>query len=142
VELAAALGTAKSGSLIVAAIASVFTIGYVANLLREDEDWLHELSIDMFPEDGRLWVYGVGGAKMLLSGSLSSPFPRPREQLTARRARGDRERWFRANDLGSFWKPQFPRGAVLSAPIMISSGRFLNEPLRCMSVTVPSSRAP
>ena len=43
-----------------AAIASVFTIGYVANLLGEDEDWLHELSIDMFPEDGRLWVYGVG----------------------------------------------------------------------------------
>jgi hypothetical protein len=59
VELAAALGTAKSGSLIVAAIASVFTIGYVANLLGEDEDWLHELSIDMFPEDGCLWVYGV-----------------------------------------------------------------------------------
>jgi hypothetical protein len=60
VELAAALGTAKSGSLIVAAIASVFTIGYVANLLGEDEDWLHELSIDMFPEDGRLWVYSTG----------------------------------------------------------------------------------
>ena len=59
-ELAAALGTAKSGSLIVAAIASVFTIGYVANLLGEDEDWLHELSIDMFPEDGCLRVYGVG----------------------------------------------------------------------------------
>ena len=59
-ELAAALGTAKSGSLIVAAIASVFTIGYVANPLGEDEDWLHELSIDMFAEDGRLWVYGVG----------------------------------------------------------------------------------
>ena len=49
-ELAAALGIAKSGSLIVAAIASIFTIGYVANLLREDEDWLHELSIDMFLE--------------------------------------------------------------------------------------------
>jgi hypothetical protein len=60
VELAAALGTAKSGSLIVAAIEAVFTIGYVANLLGENEDWLHELSIDMFPEDGRLWVYGVG----------------------------------------------------------------------------------
>ena len=59
-ELATALGTEKSGSLIVAAIAAVFTIGYVANLLGEDEDWLHELSIDMFPEDGRLWVYGVG----------------------------------------------------------------------------------
>src|SRR5262249_54858445 len=50
----------RQAALIVAAIASVFTIGYVANLLGEDEDWLHELSIDMFPEDGRLWVYGVG----------------------------------------------------------------------------------
>jgi hypothetical protein len=35
----------------VAAIAAVFTIGYVANMLGEDEDWLYELSIDMFPED-------------------------------------------------------------------------------------------
>ena len=59
-ELAAALGAAQSGGLILAAIASVFTIGYVANLLGEDEDWLFELSIDMNPEDGCLWVYGVG----------------------------------------------------------------------------------
>jgi hypothetical protein len=43
-----------------AAISSVFTISYVANLLDEDEDWLFELSIDMEPEDGSLWVYGVG----------------------------------------------------------------------------------
>jgi hypothetical protein len=28
--------------------------------LGEDEDWLFELSTDMFPEDGCLWVYGVG----------------------------------------------------------------------------------
>jgi hypothetical protein len=60
VELAAAIGTTQSGGLILAAIASVFTIGYVANMLGEDEDWLHELSIDMFAEDGCLWVYGVG----------------------------------------------------------------------------------
>jgi hypothetical protein len=33
--------------LIVPAIAAVFTIGYVANLLGEDEDWLHDLSIDV-----------------------------------------------------------------------------------------------
>ncbi len=59
-ELAAAFGTAKSGGLIMAAIAQVFTIGYVANLLGEDEDWLCDLSTDMFPEDGCLWVYGVG----------------------------------------------------------------------------------
>jgi hypothetical protein len=43
-----------------AAISTVFTIGYVANLLDEDEDWLFELSIDMEPQDGSLWVYGVG----------------------------------------------------------------------------------
>ena len=44
----------KVTSLIMAAITAVFTISYVANLLGEDADWLHELSIDMFPEDGRL----------------------------------------------------------------------------------------
>jgi hypothetical protein len=60
VELAAAIGTTQSGGLILAAIASVFTIGYVAKMLGVDEDWLFELSIDMFPEDGCLWVYGVG----------------------------------------------------------------------------------
>jgi hypothetical protein len=43
-----------------AAISAVFTIGYVANLLGEDENWLFELAGDMFPEDGCLWVYGVG----------------------------------------------------------------------------------
>jgi hypothetical protein len=40
----------------VAAIAHVFTITYVAELLGEDEDRLHELAIDMFPEDGCLHV--------------------------------------------------------------------------------------
>ena len=42
-----------------AAISAVFTIGYVAKQLGEDEDWLHDLSINMFPEDGCLYVYGV-----------------------------------------------------------------------------------
>jgi hypothetical protein len=60
VELAAALDASQPGGLIVAAIAAVFTIGYVANILGEDEDWLHDLSVDMFPEDGCLRVYGVG----------------------------------------------------------------------------------
>ena len=59
-ELATALGTEKSGSLIVAAIRAVFTIAYVANLLGEDEDWLFDLASDMFPEDGCLRVYGFG----------------------------------------------------------------------------------
>ena len=39
---------------------AVFTIGYVANLLGEDENWIFDLSIDMFPEDGCLWVHGAG----------------------------------------------------------------------------------
>jgi hypothetical protein len=60
VELAAAFGSSQPGGLIVAAIAAVFTIGYVANTLGEDEDRLHDLSVDMFPEDGCLRVYGVG----------------------------------------------------------------------------------
>jgi hypothetical protein len=60
VELAAARGAAKPGGLTMAAISAVFTIGHVANLLGEDEDWLFDLSTDMFPEDGCLWVYGVG----------------------------------------------------------------------------------
>jgi hypothetical protein len=60
VELAIAHGAAKPGGLTMAAISAVFTIGYVANLLGENEDWLHDLSIDMFPEDGCLRVYGIG----------------------------------------------------------------------------------
>lgn len=43
-----------------AAITHVFTIGYVAELLAEDEDWLGDIAIDMDPEDGHLWIYGVG----------------------------------------------------------------------------------
>jgi hypothetical protein len=43
-----------------AAISHVFTIDYVAKMLGEDVEWLHELQIDMEPEDGCLWVHGVG----------------------------------------------------------------------------------
>ena len=59
-ELAAKLGRAQPSSLTMAAISAVFTIGYVANLLGEDENWIFDLSINMFPEDGCLWVHGVG----------------------------------------------------------------------------------
>ena len=59
-ELAARSSSSPSGGVILAAISAVFTISHVAKMLGEDEDWLHELSIDMFPEDGCLWVYGVG----------------------------------------------------------------------------------
>ena len=43
-----------------AAITRVYTIGYVAEMLGEDEDWLSDIATDMDPEDGCLWVYGVG----------------------------------------------------------------------------------
>ena len=43
-----------------AAIPYVFTIGHVAKMVGEDEDWLFERSIGMFPEDGCLCVHGVG----------------------------------------------------------------------------------
>ena len=42
-----------------AAITRVYTIGYVAEMIGEDEDWLHDLAIDMDFEDGRLTAYGV-----------------------------------------------------------------------------------
>jgi hypothetical protein len=59
-ELAVSESICQSGGLSLAAISAVFTINYVAERLGEDEEWLHDLSIDMFPEDGRLRVYGVG----------------------------------------------------------------------------------
>ena len=48
-----------------AGITAVFTINYVAEMLGEDVDWLHELSLVMDPEDGCLWVYGVGEDSMV-----------------------------------------------------------------------------
>jgi hypothetical protein len=48
----------------VAAIEAVFTVGYVAQTLGEDEDWLRELSISVFAEDGCLHVYGIGENRM------------------------------------------------------------------------------
>jgi hypothetical protein len=43
-----------------AGIGHVFTIGRVAEMLGENEDWLQEISIEMDPEDGRLIVWGTG----------------------------------------------------------------------------------
>ena len=42
-----------------AAISFVFTIARVAEMLDEDEAWLQEISIEMFPEDGCLWVHDI-----------------------------------------------------------------------------------
>lgn len=41
------------------AISAVFTIRRVARMLGEDEDWLHEISIGMMPEDGACWIYDL-----------------------------------------------------------------------------------
>lgn len=43
-----------------AAVSHVFTLAYVARLLGEDEDWLHDISIEMEPEDGCISVHGPG----------------------------------------------------------------------------------
>ncbi len=43
-----------------AAIAHVLTLARVAELLGEDEDLLHEISIEMEPEDGKIGVHGIG----------------------------------------------------------------------------------
>jgi hypothetical protein len=41
-------------------ISHVFTLGHVAEMLGEDERWLFEVAEEMDPEDGQLWVVGVG----------------------------------------------------------------------------------
>jgi len=43
-----------------AGIPYVFTIAHVAEMLGEDEEWLREISVAMDPEEGSLWVFGVG----------------------------------------------------------------------------------
>ena len=43
-----------------AAITHVSTIARVAEILGEDEELLHDLSIEMEPEDGVIHVYGIG----------------------------------------------------------------------------------
>jgi hypothetical protein len=43
-----------------AAISCVYTISHVARMLGEDENWLQELSIMMFPKHGCLFIVGIG----------------------------------------------------------------------------------
>ena len=47
-----------------AGISCVFTIGYVAELLGQNEDWLEEFSVDMEPEDGRLFIVDTNDETM------------------------------------------------------------------------------
>ena len=55
----------RGGSLSMAAIAHVFTITRVAQMLGEDEDWLFDVANEMEPEDGCLWIYGIGEEQTL-----------------------------------------------------------------------------
>ena len=48
-----------------AAIAHVFTIRRVAQILGRDEDLLWDLSDQLEPEDGVLWVYDIDGIETL-----------------------------------------------------------------------------
>ncbi len=41
-------------------VSSVKTISLVAKELGEDEEWLFDIAGEMEPEDGVIWVYGVG----------------------------------------------------------------------------------
>ena len=59
-ELAASANARASGRLTLPAISAVFTIAHVAEMFGEYEDWQHEVSINMFAEDGRLRVDGAG----------------------------------------------------------------------------------
>ncbi len=59
-EVEAIGSPAGSSGLSRAAIAHVLTLARVAELLGEDEDLLHEISIEMEPEDGKIGVHGVG----------------------------------------------------------------------------------
>ena len=38
----------------------MFTIGRVAKMLGENEDWLQDISIEMDPENGSITVWGTG----------------------------------------------------------------------------------
>ncbi|HEY0911106.1 MAG TPA: hypothetical protein VGD75_12830 [Bradyrhizobium sp.] len=41
-------------------VSSIRTINLVAKDLGEDEDWLYDVASEMEPEDGVIWVYGIG----------------------------------------------------------------------------------
>ena len=49
----------RTGRVSLAAITHVFTIARVAEMLHQDEGRLHEISIEMEPEDGVIHVYGI-----------------------------------------------------------------------------------
>lgn len=59
---ASRVGTLRSGGVImhVNKVHSVTTIGRVAKDLGEDGGWLGDVANGMDPEDGLIWVFGLG----------------------------------------------------------------------------------
>src|SRR5437660_12148470 len=55
-----------------AAISHVFTIRRAAQILGRDEDLLWELSDQLEPEDGKLWVYDIDALKPSPSPTMAS----------------------------------------------------------------------
>ena len=46
-------------------VSHVTTIDRVAEELGEDVDWLFDVAIEMDPEDGLIWVYGLGDESVM-----------------------------------------------------------------------------
>ena len=59
------LGRCGARRLSVAAIGHVFTIRRAAQILARDESLLWDLSDQLEPEDGMLWIYDLDGAEIL-----------------------------------------------------------------------------
>ena len=69
-ELARRSGNDQPSGLTIAATSAVLAISYVAKLNGEDDHWLHELRISMFPEDDSCKSMALARTK-----SLPSPHP-------------------------------------------------------------------
>jgi hypothetical protein len=57
--------SAGGGRLILAAIARVYTIRMAAQILGRAEDLLWDLSDQLEPEDGKLWIHDVDGIQTM-----------------------------------------------------------------------------
>jgi hypothetical protein len=57
--------SAGGGRLILAAITRVYTIRMAAQILGRAEDLLWDLSDQLEPEDGKLWIHDVDGIQTM-----------------------------------------------------------------------------
>ena len=76
-----------------AAPSAVFTIARVAQMLGEDEALLHDVALEMEPEDGCRWVHDVGEGNETIAFTpfgiecLKELIDIHKEQLTTKRSR-------------------------------------------------------